>query len=52
MKTLKSIFLLFKDALGAYFKDKASIYAAGLAYYMIFSIAPLASCTTFTRSAR
>ena len=41
MKTLKSIFLLFKDALGAYFKDKASIYAAGLAYYMIFSIAPL-----------
>lgn len=41
MSLLKSIFLLFKDSLIAYFRDKDSIYAAGLAYYMIFSIAPL-----------
>lgn len=41
MNILKSIFLLFKDSLMAFFRDKASIYAAGLAYYMVFSIAPL-----------
>lgn len=41
MSHLRSIFFLFRDALGAFLKDRASIYAAGLAYYMIFSIAPL-----------
>ena len=41
MQTLKSVFLLFKDALLEFFKDRASIYAAGLAYYTVFSIVPL-----------
>lgn len=41
MTHLKSIFFLFKDALSAFLKDRATIYAAGLAYYTIFSIAPL-----------
>ena len=41
MSRLKSAFLLFKDAIGAFLKDRASIYAAGLAYYTVFSIAPL-----------
>jgi len=41
MGRVKSLLLLFKDALGEYFKDRASIYAAGLAYYMLFSLAPL-----------
>lgn len=48
MSLLKSIFLLFKDSLIAYFRDKDSIYAAGLAYYMIFSIAPLMVFITAT----
>lgn len=41
MRRLKSFLLLFKDALGEYFKDRAGIYAAGLAYYTLFSLAPL-----------
>lgn len=41
MSFLKSSFLLFKDAFSEFLKDRASIYAAGLAYYTIFSIAPL-----------
>jgi membrane protein len=41
MKLLKAIFNLFKDSLVEYFKDRAAIFAAGLAYYTIFSIAPL-----------
>lgn len=46
MERLKSIFLLFKDALVKYFRDRASIYAAGLAYYMVFSLVPLLVFTT------
>ncbi len=34
-------FHLFKDAIKAYFANRASIYAAGLAYYAVFAIAPL-----------
>ena len=41
MSHLRSIFSLFKNALEAFLTDRASIYAAGLAYYMAFSIAPL-----------
>jgi len=41
MPYLKSTFLLFKDAFLAFRNDQASIYAAGLAYYMVFSVAPL-----------
>jgi membrane protein len=32
---------LFRDALKAYFGDRSIIYAAGLAYYAVFAIAPL-----------
>ncbi len=46
MQLLKSIFLLFKDSLGEYIKDRASIFAAGLAYYAVFSLAPLLVLTT------
>jgi membrane protein len=38
---LKGIFLLFRDAAIAWSTDRASIYAAALAYYTIFSLAPL-----------
>jgi membrane protein len=41
MAILKAGFNLFKDALVEFFKDRAAIYAAGLSYYAIFSIAPL-----------
>jgi membrane protein len=41
MKLLKAIFNLFKDSLVEFFKDRAAIFAAGLAYYTIFAIAPL-----------
>lgn len=41
MKLIKAIFLLFKDALVAFFEDRATIFAAGLAYYTIFALAPL-----------
>lgn len=46
MQQLRSIFLLFRDALVKYFRDRASIYAAGLAYYMVFSLVPLLVFTT------
>ena len=46
MKYLKAVFFLFRDALGEYFRDRATIYAAGLAYYTVFSIAPLLVFTT------
>lgn len=46
MKYLKAVFYLFRDAISEYFQDRASIYAAGLAYYTIFSIAPLLVFTT------
>jgi membrane protein len=38
---LRNIFLLFRDAAIAWSTDRASIYAAALAYYTIFSLAPL-----------
>lgn len=41
MAIAKAIFHLFKDALSEFFRDRASIYAAGLAYYTVFSLAPL-----------
>lgn len=41
IKRLKSLLFIFRDALGAYFKDRAAIYAAGVAYYAVFSVAPL-----------
>ncbi len=41
MKILSGIFRLFKDSLLEFFSDRASIYAAGLAYYTLFSLAPL-----------
>jgi membrane protein len=41
MRLLKQFFLLLRDAGVAFAQDRASLYAAGLAYYTIFSIAPL-----------
>lgn len=41
MKTLKAIFELFRDAAMRWSEDKASIFAAALAYYTVFSLAPL-----------
>jgi membrane protein len=41
MNLLKSIFFLFKETVTEFIKDRATIYAAGLAYYGVFSIAPL-----------
>ena len=38
---VKSIFRLFKEAFTEWQKDKASILAAALAYYTVFSITPL-----------
>ena len=38
---IKGFLLLFKDAGQAYLRDRATIFAAGLAYYAVFSIAPL-----------
>ncbi len=46
MKYLKAVFYLFRDAVGEYVKDRATIYAAGLAYYTMFAIAPLLVFTT------
>jgi membrane protein len=34
-------FYLFRDSVKAYFSDRSIIYAAGLAYYAVFAIAPL-----------
>lgn len=36
-----SILNLFRDSLKAYFGDRSIVYAAGLAYYAVFAIAPL-----------
>ena len=41
MNYLKAIFELFRDAGIKWGQDKASMLAAGLAYYTIFSLAPL-----------
>jgi membrane protein len=41
MRILKAIFNLFVDAGAAWSQDKASLYAASIAYYMTFSIAPM-----------
>ena len=38
---IKSIFLLLRDTVSAFLQDRATIYAAGLAYYTVFSLAPL-----------
>jgi membrane protein len=36
-----SIIYLFRDSLKAYFGDRSIMYAAGLAYYAVFAVAPL-----------
>jgi membrane protein len=41
MRILKAVFALFIDSAVAWGQDKASLYAAAIAYYMVFSIAPL-----------
>jgi len=41
MKILKAIFELLRDAALRWSEDKASIFAAALAYYTVFSLAPL-----------
>lgn len=41
METLKAIFALLRDAGIKWTEDKASMFAAALAYYTIFSLAPL-----------
>lgn len=41
METIKTIFRLLKDTVAAFLQDKATLYAAGLAYYTVFSLAPL-----------
>jgi membrane protein len=41
MRFIKAIFSLVVDAGIAWGQDKASLYAAAIAYYMVFSIAPL-----------
>ena len=41
MDKLKAIFKLFADTVATFLQDKATIYAAGLAYYTVFSLAPL-----------
>ncbi len=41
MGFITATFHLFKDATKAYFANRASIYAAGSAYYTVFAIAPL-----------
>lgn len=38
---IRAVFSLLKDTVAAFLQDKASLYAAGLAYYTIFSLAPL-----------
>lgn len=38
---LKSIFTLVKEAFAEWQEDKASLLAAALAYYTVFSITPL-----------
>ena len=41
MRIIKAVFSLLVDAGIAWGQDKASLYAAAIAYYMVFSIAPL-----------
>ena len=41
MRILKEIINLFLDAAMAWNRDKASLYAASIAYYMTFSLAPM-----------
>jgi membrane protein len=41
MNVLKAIFELLRDAAMRWAEDKASLYAAALAYYTVFSLAPL-----------
>jgi membrane protein len=41
MNLLKAIFSLIRETIAEFIKDRAAIYAAGLAYYGVFSIAPL-----------
>jgi len=38
---MKAVFLLFKDSFTEWSNDKATLFSAALAYYTIFSIAPL-----------
>lgn len=38
---IKSLLLLLRDTVSAFMQDRATIYAAGLAYYTVFSLAPL-----------
>lgn len=46
MNLLKDTLLLFKDALTEFMEDRATLFAAGLAYYTVFSLAPLLVFTT------
>jgi membrane protein len=41
MTVVKSVFKLVKDTLAAFFADRATIFAAGLAYFTLFALAPL-----------
>lgn len=41
MQMIKAGFRLLADSVAAFLQDKATLYAAGLAYYTIFSLAPL-----------
>ena len=41
MQTIKSVLILLRDTVAAFLQDRATIYAAGLAYYTVFSLAPL-----------
>ncbi len=38
---IKSLLVLLRDTVAAFLQDRATIYAAGLAYYTVFSLAPL-----------
>jgi glutamate-5-semialdehyde dehydrogenase len=38
---MRSVLQLIRDSIRAYFGDRSIIYAAGLAYYAVFAIAPL-----------
>jgi len=41
MQTVLAAFRLLADTVRAFLQDKATLYAAGLAYYTVFSLAPL-----------
>jgi membrane protein len=41
VQILRSTLILFKDTIKAYLTDSSIMYAAGLAYYAVFAIAPL-----------